>query len=500
MKRLVSLILILAMAILPVMTAYSAMPGGVRMNGATQSINYHYDPYLEDIDLRYDTTFDFPLTTEMFEWDIIGTLPGEAISRSSISHNRVSVRTSRQSGAFSSIFETPTIVYKSSRASGGQPTATIEIKVRKGVIISSRKTFSATLFLSINGSRDSVTEYEFSGSVMPGGGSDVYDGDYIDISDGTVLQPSQRARNVELFLGGGVTMKTNLSAHKRYSGIAYSNVSSADERLMQQYPSISDVLVVKQTGLEMSGYYVSIDAGYDYYVYNADKRYIGRTTSTLPFSSKYYLAEKQINMGSIDNPAPTPDVSDDDHISREGALSQTRLALSTAKKATVQYKNADCILISTLQEMNTVAKNAGGSVSLVVDTTTSKGSVQGRITVPAASAAKLNKNSEIKLRVFTDNQHVSTQKTKFEKWYSNKMAVISTAHQGSFGMKVHIDAKVNLGSMKTSSLHLYRYDKSANTIKSIKDSDVSVDKNGYIHFNTSVGGDIIITDSALKKR
>lgn len=107
-------------------------------------------------------------------------------------------------------------------------------------------------------------------------------------------------------------------------------------------------------------------------------------------------------------------------------------------------------------------------------------------------------SGNIKLGVATQGARPESRKSLFEKFYDNKVAVISCAQQGSFGAKLRIAAKVQLpGDGKT--LNFYSYDSQTNTFKIIE-TTYRIDANGYVHFETELAGDIIITDKPLVRK
>lgn len=512
MKKLTSLLLILALLIGIPVTAAAAIPANAAIMGVVYPISHHYNPDLEEIklsDLGSDRALEFPLTADMFEWSSSGfDTVGEAVTSSHISRSRIRLHSVNQTSATSSLIESANIVYKRTSASGNKPTAVVQVKFRN-IIITTKRPFDTTLYLSIDGVRSDTSSYRLSGNLVPGGSTtDIWDGDYVDISKGIILEPSQSVKNVELYLGADVSMKVNLSARQRYYGVASkTEINAADENLLRKYSSLEEIITIRQSGLNRSGNYVRIESGDNYYVYNSDRQYIGRTNLTLPFSTKYYLSRTNINMGGDtstvsqeDQPptsAPTPAPSAGGAIGRDDALAKTRAALATSKSATVRYKDMSSITSATLQAMNNAARNSGGSVSLIADTMNGK-TVQGRLTIPAANAARLG--SDISLGVYTDSAHTSAVKSIFDKWYSNRVAVISLAQKGSYGMYVSIAAKVNLTSFNTSTLYLYSYDKSINQYRQMTDTGAFIDKNGYLHFTAFLAGEIIVTDSPLKRK
>ena len=75
--------------------------------------------------------------------------------------------------------------------------------------------------------------------------------------------------------------------------------------------------------------------------------------------------------------------------------------------------------------------------------------------------------------------------------------MIHLEQQGDFGQPVQIAALVDLSGMDTENLFFYSYNKAANTYRRIVKPAYRIDKNGYLHFTTEYGGEIIISEGPL---
>ncbi|MDL2233862.1 hypothetical protein LJC63_09855, partial [Ruminococcaceae bacterium OttesenSCG-928-L11] len=89
---------------------------------------------------------------------------------------------------------------------------------------------------------------------------------------------------------------------------------------------------------------------------------------------------------------------------------------------------------------------------------------------------------------------VDKVREKFTKHFGKDVAVIGCGTV-DFGMTVVLSAKLDFGTMNTSSLKAYAYDSSANAYTAIKDTDFVVDENGFLHFQTQKAGYIIVTQA-----
>lgn len=88
---------------------------------------------------------------------------------------------------------------------------------------------------------------------------------------------------------------------------------------------------------------------------------------------------------------------------------------------------------------------------------------------------------------------------KFQKWYANRMCVINLAQKDDWGQPVQIVAKLDLEKFNTANLYLYSYSSETNSYKHINNPECWIDSKGYLHFTTSLGGDIIVSNGPLRK-
>ena len=128
--------------------------------------------------------------------------------------------------------------------------------------------------------------------------------------------------------------------------------------------------------------------------------------------------------------------------------------------------------------------------------TLSNNAVQLRISIP--EPAKIT--TDLLMSGYVEGATVNKTRAFFEKWYSNKLRVISFEQQGDWGQLVKVAAKVDFTNIDTNNLVLYSYSSKTNSFKRITAQAYWIDKNGYIHFATEIAGDIIISEGALVKR
>ena len=162
---------------------------------------------------------------------------------------------------------------------------------------------------------------------------------------------------------------------------------------------------------------------------------------------------------------------------------------ANATIATAAFQNPANISLAAL---NAIDSEADMPLRLRADSMNGA-SVDVRITLdPARSTRALN------LSASTANQAARNTVAIFKKFFDNDVMVVSLGQQGSFGQSVEIAAKLAPG-LDTSNLVFYSYNAETNRYTRIATS-YWVDRNGYVHFTTTLAGDIIISDGNLVKK
>lgn len=199
----------------------------------------------------------------------------------------------------------------------------------------------------------------------------------------------------------------------------------------------------------------------------------------------------------------TVDKTDYNPVSAETQITDAKIesAVESAVKAenttvTVKVYNVKTVEIETLKKVAEEAKEESKKSTVHFDQLKGK-KVTARITVDPAIAANLKGE----LNVYASVEKKDTQKTfnLFNKYFTNKIAVVHLGQSGAYGMNVKVAAKVDLSGMDTSALKLYVYNAATNTYSKLT-SSYFIDANGYLHFTTPVGGSVIISNGALVKK
>lgn len=119
------------------------------------------------------------------------------------------------------------------------------------------------------------------------------DYDYIDMVGSPVIYANDSVSNVELLLDYDILIHTRLVAGREYYAQASDDVTERDERLLSRYPELLSVYTLYTQNLPASSQ-VEFDVYDRLYVYDADLRFLGRTSAKLPLAEKYYVAAEPL--------------------------------------------------------------------------------------------------------------------------------------------------------------------------------------------------------------
>lgn len=179
--------------------------------------------------------------------------------------------------------------------------------------------------------------------------------------------------------------------------------------------------------------------------------------------------------------------SSKDSVELTEKLARATLLEQTRKSGTTILNNYSAVSAESIQAV--AAEKSGAIVHF--DTKQGK-NVVGRVSIAAANAKGLT--GDIKLGVYSGTGNTKDVQATFTKHYSNATQVVK-CEQIDFGMDVKIAVKSKLSA---TGLKFYQYDDTTRKCKEIKVAGVTKDSGGYLHFTTSAGGYIIISQGELK--
>jgi len=152
------------------------------------------------------------------------------------------------------------------------------------------------------------------------------------------------------------------------------------------------------------------------------------------------------------------------------------------------------IPLDILQALAGWAKRDGMAVRLTVDVRKDF-AVTARYVFDPSTAGRT-----ISLLASADNPSAINTAARFRRWFTNKLAIVSTGQSDGYGIPVDIAVKVDLAGLDTENLYFYSYDSKTNTYRRVEKPAYWIDKNGYLHFTTELAGDIIISEGVLERK
>lgn len=193
--------------------------------------------------------------------------------------------------------------------------------------------------------------------------------------------------------------------------------------------------------------------------------------------------------GEVVSTAPT--------VTTEKATGAVKEAIEAAKKtagstdANIRVANVSTVGSDVIKSLVETAKAENLTPILVADTMNGT-SVAARISVDLTKLPDTVK--ELNLAVAVGNAPVENL---FQQYYSNTIQVVSFAQKGEFGTTIQAAVKVDLTKLNVKTLQFYTYDVATNAFMAIPATGYFVDGNGYLHFDTAMGNNILITDKKM---
>jgi len=164
------------------------------------------------------------------------------------------------------------------------------------------------------------------------------------------------------------------------------------------------------------------------------------------------------------------------------------------------FRGYSSVAAGTLKSANTEMQRLGGTVLLNFDTMNAANpkAVEGRVTINPRNSTNLTQ--DMQLGVFTNDGATGRTRRTFERFFSNRVVIIKASQKGSYGMSVNYAVKIGTDLANSRQLKLYSYDPGTNRYQEIRNSNIWLDRNGFVHFTTHLGDDLVISDGALRRR
>jgi len=287
MKKILSLVLATAMLLGTFSVAYAASTPKITGMEKPLSVGYSGSTDLGTIAPQDNRVITINLTDDMFTWNESKGTATDATTPTQLTSAQIrdAKLTVKTSGSTSRVLNNVSI---------NNSKGVIEVDFIKELVGTKEVDFNFDVYLLIDNQRQQNHSINFSGT-MANPVIDVYsDTDYEDISNGEVVEAQDTIRSIDLEIGCGVTLTTRISNGKKvYATATYGE----DDRFMRDNRKVEEVIVLKTSGLTAGSTTVKLDSEYrDYYIYDADGKYLGRGRDKLDLSTRYYLASSKLDI------------------------------------------------------------------------------------------------------------------------------------------------------------------------------------------------------------
>ena len=261
---------------------------------------------------------------------------------------------------------------------------------------------------------------------------------------------------------------------------------------------ILDIILDSNVGTR--GATVTITRDRRLYVYNAQRRLVGTTDDVHYFSSRFFLASSQIDLGGPATVQPTtPTAVIPANVTPSNAQAMVEQAVRAAEPGTtpsVRLTHPGDVSLAFMREVVSAAQ--GRSIAINADSFTgpANNTVDVRIRLdPSLVTTDLN------LSASTVSPAAVATRNLFQRHFNRTVSVVSFGQQGDFGMEVQVAARIEVpADFNLNNFYFYSFDRPSNIFRRITPTGLAVDSNGYLHFTTSAAGDIIIATGALQRQ
>lgn len=213
-------------------------------------------------------------------------------------------------------------------------------------------------------------------------------------------------------------------------------------------------------------------------------------------SSSSSVSKRLLNSSALDNINVANHTATAKTVSVTDATSVANKAADQAKaggktRSYVRFVNPAAISKVALDAIQKVSSQKGIQLSVYADTIVNNVIVSRMYIDPATYTL----STDLKTSVITN---VPTVKAHFNKYFKNKLQVVGFTQQGPLGTNIAAAVKLDFNGMDTSKLILYSYDAVQNRYSILSDQTYFIDVNGYLHFTTSEGNYIIVSEGQLR--
>ncbi|WRS27740.1 hypothetical protein U6B65_01025 [Oscillospiraceae bacterium MB08-C2-2] len=242
---------------------------------------------LDDLEVRPGDYIIFDFDSNFFEWKNGKPSPAVSVTESMLRNGKITARSTKRTG--SDLINSVEVDSKNGKSF-------VRVKFAKDLAITSDRKFSLTVYLSVDGRRHTESEVTLSGTVS-NELIELFEGDdYVDLSEGQIAKANAYLKDIQIYAGHNISFHTKMYNGRKYAAKVTSDLTSADEKMLNKYDNIVAIYNVVQVNLSSASTKTSFDMDEKLYVYNEQGDYLGTTKDKVKFSSKYYLTDKKVSL------------------------------------------------------------------------------------------------------------------------------------------------------------------------------------------------------------
>jgi hypothetical protein len=178
-----------------------------------------------------------------------------------------------------------------------QRNGAVVLRMAEEFVSVNERAVEVAVSLSVDGKRRQETEFRLTGRMTFPKSYLGEDGEYVSLSDGSVAEATAYIKKIEVDLGHGLSIVTNMLRDKKYYGTA--KAEYGDNAVIEDYPQIEAVFTLHTINLKSAVDNVHILWDYEAWVYGADGAYVGTTQDALPYSDAYYVCNERLEALNI---------------------------------------------------------------------------------------------------------------------------------------------------------------------------------------------------------
>lgn len=233
--------------------------------------------------------------SDFFSWTNAAPSPAGTLTSTVLRSSRVSIRITSQMN--SKVFDTIELSSKNNAAG-------VLIKFIDPFVSTKELDFRTKVYVQVGNTRYLDSTADIEGTLANNEISFYDDDDEIDLSYGDVGFIEELIRNVDVYIGEGVTIRVPFLRKnaKIYGAVTIDDYTGDNEEVLDRHPEIEHVYHLHTIGLNATANTVTFDADSNYYVYNSYLEYLGRAKQKLPYSTVYYMAVRELKITAADLP------------------------------------------------------------------------------------------------------------------------------------------------------------------------------------------------------